>query len=34
MHHSLSCESPLQVYVALNGDTSDVYSAQCSSVSG
>ena len=34
VHHSLSCESPLQVYVALNGDTGDVYSAQCSCVSG
>ena len=34
VHHSLSCEAPLQVYVALNGDTGDVYSAQCSCVSG
>ena len=34
MYHSLSYESPLQVYVALNGDTGDFYSAQCSCVSG
>ena len=34
VHHSLSCEAPLQVYVALNGDTGDVYSAQSSCVSG
>ena len=34
VHHSLLCESPLQVYVALNGDTGDVYSAQCLCVSG
>ena len=34
VHHSLSRESPLQVYEALNGDTGDVYSAQCSCVSG
>ena len=34
VHHSLSCEAPLQVNVALNGDTGDVYSAQCSCVSG
>ena len=34
VHHSLSCEAPLEVFVALNGDTGDVYSAQCSCVSG
>ena len=34
VHHSLSCESPLQVYVTLNVDTGNVYSAQCSCVSG
>ena len=33
VHHSLSCKAPLEVFVALNGDTGDVYSAQCSCVS-
>lgn len=34
VHHSLTCESPLEVYIAVNGDTGDVYSGQCSCVSG
>jgi len=34
VYHSLTCDSPLEVFVALNGDTGDVYSAQCSCVSG
>ena len=29
VYHSLTCDSPLEVFVALNGDTGDVYSAQC-----
>ena len=33
VHHSLSCEAPLKVFVALNRDTGDAYSAQCSCVS-
>ena len=34
VYHSLTCDSPLEVFVSLNGDTGDVYSAQCSCVSG
>ena len=34
VHHSLTCDSPLEVYISLNGDNGDVYSAQCSCVSG
>ena len=34
VYHSLTCNLPLEVFVALNGDTGDVYSAQCSCVSG
>lgn len=34
VHHSLTCESPLQVFVSLNGNTGDVYSAKCTCVSG
>ena len=34
VYHSLTCDAPLETYVALNGDTGDVYSAQCSCVSG
>ena len=34
VYHSLTCDSPLEVFVALNGDTGDLYSAQCSCVSG
>ena len=31
---SMSCDSPLEVFVALNGDSGDVYAAQCSCISG
>ena len=34
VHHSLSCEALLEVFVALNGDTGDVYTTQCLCVSG
>ena len=34
VHHSLTCESPLEVFVCLNGDNGDVYSAKCTCVSG
>ena len=34
VHHSLTCDSPLDVYVAVNGDNGDVYSGRCSCVSG
>lgn len=34
IQHSLTMDLPLETYVALNGDTGDVYSAQCSCVSG
>ena len=34
VHHSLSCDSPLEVFVSLNGDTGDVYAAKCNCVSG
>ena len=34
VHHSLTCDAPLETYVALNGDNGDVYSAQCTCVSG
>ena len=34
VHHSLSCNSPLEVFVSLNGDTGDVYAAKCNCVSG
>ena len=34
VHHSLSCETPLEVYVAVNGDNGDVYAGKCSCVSG
>ena len=34
VHHSLTCDAPLETYVALNGDSGDVYSAQCTCVSG
>ena len=34
VHHSLSCEAALEVYVALKGETGDVHLAQCSCVSG
>ena len=34
VHHSLTCESPLLVFVSINGETGDVYSAKCNCVSG
>ena len=34
VYHSLSCDSPLEVFVALNGDSGDVYAAHCSCISG
>ena len=34
VHCSLTCDVPLETYVALNGDNGFVYSAQCTCVSG
>ena len=34
VHHSFSCDLPLEVFISLNADNGDVYSAQCSCVSG
>ena len=34
VNHSLSCETPLKVYVAIIGDNGDVYAGKCSCVSG
>ena len=34
VYHSLRCDSPLEVYVSINGDNRDVYSGKCSCVSG
>ena len=34
VQHSLTKDLPLETFVALTGDTGDVYSAQCSCVSG
>ena len=34
VHHSLTCDSPLEVYISINGDNGDVYSGKCSCVSG
>ena len=34
VHHSLTYDSPLNVFVSLNGDTGDVYSGKCICVSG
>ncbi len=34
VHHSLTCESPLQVFVSINGNSGEVYSAKCNCVSG
>ena len=34
VHHSFTCESPLSVFISINGDTGDVYSAKCNCVSG
>ena len=33
VHHSLTCKSPLEVFVSINGDSGDVYSAKCNCVS-
>ena len=29
VHHTLTCESPLEVFICLNGYIGDVYSAKC-----
>jgi len=34
VHHSYSSDAPLEVFVSLNADNGDVYSAKCSCVSG
>lgn len=34
VQHSLTMDLPLEVFVALDGDTGDVFSAQCNCVSG
>ena len=34
VQHSLSTDLPLETFVALDGDSGDVYSAQCNCVSG
>ena len=34
VHHSMSCDPALTVYVAVNGETGDVYSAKCNCVAG
>ena len=34
VYHSLTCDSPLEVYVSINGNNRDVYSGKCSCVSG
>ena len=34
LHHSFTSDAPLEVFVSLNSDNGDVYSAQCSCVSG
>ncbi|XP_065186795.1 uncharacterized protein LOC135817518 [Sycon ciliatum] len=34
VHHSLSCDTPLTVYVSLNTETGEVYAAQCSCIAG
>ena len=34
VHHSLTCQSPLVVFVSMNGDNGDVFSAKCNCVSG
>ena len=33
VYHSLTCDSPLEVYVCINGNNGDVYSGKCSCVS-
>ena len=34
MHHSLTCNESLTVFVAMNGDNGDIYAAKCNCVSG
>uniref|UniRef100_A0A1X7TT93 SWIM-type domain-containing protein n=1 Tax=Amphimedon queenslandica TaxID=400682 RepID=A0A1X7TT93_AMPQE len=34
VHLSFTCESPLLVFVSINGDNRDVYAAKCNCVSG
>ena len=36
VHHAraLTCNEPLTVFVAMNGDSGDVYAAKCNCVSG
>ena len=34
VYHSLTCDSPLEVYISINGDNGDVYSGKCTCVSG
>ena len=34
VHHSLTCDVPLETFIALNGDNGNVYSAQCTRVLG
>ena len=34
VHHSLTCDTPLEVYVSINADNGDVYSGKCSCVAG
>ena len=33
-HHSYNCDTPLEVFVSMNAENEDVYSAKCSCVSG
>lgn len=34
VHHSYNCDAPLEVFVSINAENGDVYSAKCSCVSG
>ena len=34
VRHSVSTDLPLETFVALDGDSGDVYSAQCNCISG
>ena len=34
VHHSFTCDAPLEVFVSLNAENGDVYSAKCTCVSG
>ena len=34
VHHSYNCDAPLEVFVSMNAENGDVYSAKCSCVSG